>query len=208
MTGKEPQTPAEGEHAYPRRGCGQPRPVRSGAGRVSPGGSDLFVADSEAGLRRMEGCLLSPARRQLVVGIAPGLHADTAADVREILGLEGQLYLISEESLLDQQRLPVPLALGQLSVRIWWPWLTEESDPRDHPLVRPFPGQSFETVFGDQLDLSRPVVRREISRLEGLARFNEHLLEKAIRELERRPIVSAGTHGRHAPAQPASRQGS
>jgi hypothetical protein len=95
------------------------------------------MVDREEALGRMEGYLLSPVRQQLVVGLVPRLPVDTPAGVREILGLEGQLYVVVEESPLDRQCLPASLALHLLSVRIWWPRLTGESD---HPLVRPFPG--------------------------------------------------------------------
>jgi hypothetical protein len=143
----------------------------------------------------MEGYLLSRGRDHPAVALAPAVDRATptlAPDgVRAIVGAGPRLYVFAGEELLDLQCLPGELALAWgSSARIWQPGLSSESDPGDHPLVRPLGDESVMDVFAREFDLSRPRVRREIKRIEGIRAFTELQLDKAIRELEDRQILA------------------
>jgi hypothetical protein len=148
---------------------------------------DLILVSSESELREMESYLLSRDRDQPVVALAPAVApgAPTLApdDARAIIG-SARLYALADDDLLDLQGLPGDLALTRgCSARIWQPGLTADSDPDDHPVVRPLGTESPPEVLALQFDLSRPRVRKEIKRIEGIRAFTERQLDKAIEQM-------------------------
>jgi hypothetical protein len=150
---------------------------------------DLILLRSETELREMEGYLLSLDRDQPVVAIgpaiAPGSPTLAPDDARSTLGSAPRLYVLADDDLLDLRGLPSELALTRgCSARIWQPGLTTDSDPDDHPLVRPLGTENVLEVLALQFDLSRPRVRREIKRIEGIRVFTELQLDNAIEQMD------------------------
>lgn len=154
------------------------------------------IIESETNLRCMERYLLSGEREQAVVALAPvvtpAMRRLTTTEARAAVGVGPRLYLLAEERLLDLQQLPDALALAWGScARIWQPGLSSESDPDDHPLVRPLEGENPQEVLARQFDLSRPFVRKEIKHIEGIRAYYEEQLDNAITQLRRRgPTVT------------------
>lgn len=151
---------------------------------------DPIVVRTSSQLASLEAYLLSSDRDQLAVALMP-IESNwlEPSDVRAIVGPAPRIYLVRGQFLLRLQRIPGALALQSGSARIWWPGLTSDSDPADHPIVLPLAGESQQAVldeFTGALDLSRPTVRKEIKRLQGALSFHESQLDKAIQELTRR----------------------
>jgi hypothetical protein len=164
--------------------------------------ADPIIISSESQLRDMERHLLTRERDQPAVALAPAVAEGpptlAPGDARAIIGVGATLYVIAEDDLLDLQDLPSPLALARgFSARIWQPELTSDSDPDDHPLVRALGTESTLEVLALKFDLSRPRVRKEIKRIEGIRAFTERQLDKAIEQMNRkRPPASLTRAGR------------
>lgn len=180
--------------------------------------ADAIVIRSTRALRGMGAYLLGAKRRHPVVALAertlgkPVLQPDA---VRAVVGPMARIYLIpygGQLCALDQV-LGRSLALRAGSARIWWPGLAADSDPDDHPIFLPLFDESKADVFNEfarVFDLSRPVVRHEISLIEGAWRQAEDELAQARRRSQaraayRRNVARSyrGSYGtRHSGATP------
>ncbi|HTD09540.1 MAG TPA: hypothetical protein VK680_11670 [Solirubrobacteraceae bacterium] len=139
----------------------------------------------------MASYLLSGDRDQPAIALTSGSTGQLVlapGKVREIVG-GGRIYLVrGEDLLLHLEGLLGPnLALPTGAARIWWPELTLDDDPLEHPAVLQLedePEADTFTEFARCFELSRPVVRREITQIEDARRLLEIELESAVRELE------------------------
>jgi hypothetical protein len=121
-------------------------------------------------------------RTQPAIGLVCQRHTDELAlalrSIRQVVGPRVRIYQISCDALVDrlQRTLGLALAVGYGGARIWWPGLTVNSDPVDHPEVAlpqtATPQATFAEEFARQFDLSRPRVRaalRHVKQSLGLA---------------------------------------
>lgn len=121
-------------------------------------------------------------------------------EVRAIVG-SARIYVVAESGALERLQgvLGRDLALPAGAARIWWPELTAESNPMEHPLVLELedePDGNMLAEFVRCFELSRPTVRREIRLIEGvlgseleetreqLRRVSERLREAEIKGAE------------------------
>jgi hypothetical protein len=110
--------------------------------------------------------------------------------VRSVAGPEPRIYIVRHDPLLDQLTdiLGPGLALTRGALRVYWPGLSTESDPRDHPLVEQVESEyasSLMDEFALRFDLSRPRVRGEIKTLEDMRGLTERELERSKDQLTR-----------------------
>jgi hypothetical protein len=157
-----------------------------------------LVVRSEPDLQRMGAYLLWEEREHPVVALAPGSAEQLVLspdDVRAVVGPLPRIYLIAgEEPLRALERLlGRSLALPAGTARIWWPGLTLGSDPNWHPIVLQLFDECHPDLYGEfarAFDLSRPVVRHEISLIDDLRRKAEDELVLARGESQRRAAPS------------------
>ncbi len=135
--------------------------------------------------------LLSGDRVQPVVGITSMVDSDelvlAPASVRATVGPFPRIYLVTGEGTLRGVSVGLgrELALLPGAARVWWPGLTERSDPADHPLVGRIDDEDDSAMLADfsrQFDLSRPAVRREIREIEDLRALLERDLAQERRQ--------------------------
>jgi hypothetical protein len=133
-----------------------------------------LVRDSQ-GIAKLAARLFGGRHAPCVVLTQPSERAESVLPLREvraIAGADALIYLISDELLPEFRRTVGPrLALASGMARIFWPELTLQSDPFDHPLVTILDVELTESAlaeFAAQFDLSRPHIRREINMLEAL----------------------------------------
>jgi hypothetical protein len=115
--------------------------------------------------------VLAPEKVRAIVGAAR-IYLVTGTDV--LLHLEGLLG--------------TSLALPVGAARVWWPGLTLDSDPLEHPAVLQLEDEPEADLLAELarcFELSRPVVRREIKLIEDGRALLESELEQA-REQQRR----------------------
>jgi hypothetical protein len=125
-------------------------------------------------------------RSQPVIALASIAPAGVAVlppqGVRAVIGAGPRIYVIAQDMLLPglAEKLGSALTLTAGAARIWWPCLTRDSDPRDHPLVSPSAvkraGGLLEK-FAWRFDLTRPRVREAIRGLEDARAVVERQLE-------------------------------
>ncbi len=93
------------------------------------------------------------------------------------------------------------LAVGGGSARIWWPGVTPESDPADHPLV-PYVADEEPTArlerFVKTYELSRPTVRRYLRPIQRNLRRAE---QEAAQHLRQRDAARADAKAAAASAE-------
>ncbi len=152
------------------------------------GDGGLVVVCGDRGLGGMEAYLLSGERCDPVVALtrSPGTDEPVLgyAQVRALVGAGPRIYLIQDEHSLRHLRgvLGRRLALAAGGARIWWPGLSVDSDPGDHPLVSYLNSESEREMleeFERQFRLSHPVVRGELKLVEELRALAEHELAQA-----------------------------
>ncbi len=104
--------------------------------------AELVKVTNEEDIEQLAALVLEPTREQPVVCLTsrPG-EADPALDpceVREVVGDAQPIWLVPTGPLTREleRRLPPKLHVFGGAARIWWPGVTEQSDPRDHPLVQ------------------------------------------------------------------------
>jgi hypothetical protein len=157
-------------------------------------GEDLIVVDSDIELQRLSTHLLSAERTRAVVALTRYEDSDEPLlshdQVRSVVGERIAVYFIRDEQLLPglQAALTRKLALMPGAARIWWPELSQRSDPYDHPLVLSLEGEPRGELLAElarQFDLSRPHVRRELKLSEDARALAEHQLAQAL-ERDRR----------------------
>lgn len=158
--------------------------------RGQDGVTDMLVVRDEHDLRKLAECLLRSDRINPVVGMTDrdgsGAPLLPCAQVRGIVGADAQLYLISSETLLRRLRNEIgsQFALPKPGVRVWWPGLSNASDPADHPCTIAVDGESGQALlkeFSRRFDLTRPRVRREIKLIEDIRALAERQLDEANR---------------------------
>ncbi len=138
--------------------------------------SEVDVVDVRS--RREIGSLVAHLlgeRSQPVVALASIAPAGVAVlpprDVRAVIGADPRIYVIAQDELLPElaENLGSALTLTAGAARIWWPRLTRDSDPQDHPLVSPIAVERAGGLleeFACRFDLTRPPVREAIRGLE------------------------------------------
>jgi hypothetical protein len=149
-----------------------------------------MVSDDED-LQAMGSYLCSGDRDEPVVALTSGSTGQLvlAPDkVRTIVG-GARIYLVTaKHMLLHLEGLLGPnLALPAGAARIWWPELTFDSDPLEHPAVLRLEDESeaeMLTEFARCFELTRPVVRRAIKLIENTRAVLELELAQA-REQQR-----------------------
>jgi hypothetical protein len=180
----------------PRGACPEPGTGSSAvmSERTTPAdgeGVGPIAVRSRPGLRSLGAYLLSGEREHPAVAIARSLEADEPVlapdDVRVIVGAGPRIYYLpGEEMLLGLHGvLGSALALPAGGVRVWWPGLSVDSDPGEHPSVLALDGEPQASVlaqFAREFDLSRPRVRQEIRVIEDLRRLAERELSLAREE--------------------------
>jgi hypothetical protein len=163
-------------------------PADDSARSVNGEDVEAIVVGEEPGLRSMQAYLLAGDRQQPVVALTRSLDTGepvlAPGDVRALVGAGPRIYYVPEEDLLDrlQERLGRALALPAGAVRVWWPGLSTGSDPGEHPLVLELDGEPESSLLAElarELELSRPLVRREIKLIEQTRRLAEDELAKA-----------------------------
>jgi len=150
------------------------------------------VVHSNPDARSLETHILGD-REHAVVALAPALTGEESVfapkAIREIVGPHTRIYLIRGDLVLRrlQGALGRKLAPVRGAARIWWPDLSVDSDPDDHPLVQRIQDDSELIAlqeFARCFDLSRPFVRHEIKRIEREreeAMARERDMEKQLR---------------------------
>ena len=155
---------------------------------MSAAGGGVLVVRSQQALREMEAYLLSGDRSQPVVGLSrlAELNEPVLAPegVRALAGAGPRIYYLPGTYLLRRLEgvLGRRLALPAAGVRTWWPGLTTRSDPGAHPFVLALDSESqtdMLTEFARQFHLSRPLVREEITLIEGARALAEYELSQA-----------------------------
>jgi hypothetical protein len=158
------------------------------AGAVGAGDGEVIVVRSQQALREMEAYLLSGDRSQPVVGLTrlAELNEPVLAPggVRAVVGAGPRIYYLPGEYLLRRLEgvLGRGLALPAAGVRVWWPGLCTRSAPGDHPYVLALDSESQSDMlaeFARELDLSRPLVREEITVIEAARVLAEYELSQA-----------------------------
>jgi hypothetical protein len=146
----------------------------------------VFEVGTKHELRSLLGYILGE-RSQPVIALALMEGAEMTVlpprGVRAIVGPDPRIYVIRRDALLGQlaKALGRGLAVTVGAARIWWPGVTRTSDPFDHPLVVQVESEhagSLLEEFARQFDLSRPLVREEIKRLDGMRGLLELELER------------------------------
>jgi hypothetical protein len=98
--------------------------------------------------------------------------------VRLILGDTARIYLLEDEHGLAylRTRLGGPLALARGMTRIYWPNLSVQSDPLDHPVIPTLADEPVESTLGElarQFNLSRPNDHRSVLQAQIATREKE-----------------------------------
>ena len=162
--------------------------------RTTPAGGEgvgLIAVRGRAELQSLGAYLLAGEREHPVVAITRSLEVDEPVlapdEVRMIVGAGPPVYYVNGEEMLVglQGMLGSALALPAGGVRVWWPGLSVDSDPGDHPAVLALDGEPAASVlaqFAREFDLSRPRVRQEIRMIEDLRRLAERELSLAREE--------------------------
>jgi hypothetical protein len=155
------------------------------------GAGPITVSDDQE-LQAMGSHLLSGDRDQAAIALTSGSTGSLvlAPDkVRAIVG-SARIYLVSaSDVLLHLEALVGPsLALPAGAARIWWPELTVESNPLEHPVVLQLedePEADMLVEFARCFELTRPVVRREIKVIEDARGLLELELKQAHEQQQR-----------------------
>jgi hypothetical protein len=164
------------------------RPTRASAGTGSAFDAGLVIVRSQQALTGMEAALRSDRRVHPVVGLASLEELDepvlAAQRVREIVGAGPRIYYVPGAYLLRCLRgmLGAGLALPAGGARVWWPGISRRWDPAAHPLVLALDSESqadMSAEFARLFDLSRPLVRGEITLIEDARRLAEVELARA-----------------------------
>jgi len=140
----------------------------------------------------MGGYLLSGDRKQPAIALTSGSTGRLvlAPDrVRTIVG-GARIYLVTGKDVLLHLEglLGANLALPVRAARIWWPELTFDSDPLEHPVIFQLEDESESDMLAEFVrcfELTRPAVRREIQLIEDTRVLLESELAQA-REQQRR----------------------
>jgi hypothetical protein len=163
-------------------------PAGERTGSLSAEDVDPIVVRSKPGLRSMQAYLLSGDRTHPAVALTQSLSTGAPvlapSDIRALVGPDPRIYYIPAERLLDrlEQGLGRALALPPGAVRVWWPGLSADSDPCEHPLLLELDGEPESVLLAElarEFELSRPLVRREIKLIEQTRRLAEDELAKA-----------------------------
>jgi hypothetical protein len=164
------------------------------------GGTEMIAVRDEHDLRKLVEDLLRADRIDPVVGMTDrgsgGAPLLPYAQVRGIVGDDARIYLISSQPLRDlRNAIGSPFALSRPAARVWWPGLSNASDPADHPSTIAVDGESEQTLleeFCRGFDLTRPRVRREIKLIEDIRALAEHQLDEANRRV---PLTQRSAFG-------------
>jgi hypothetical protein len=151
-----------------------------------------IVVARDQDLQAMANYLFAGDRDQPAVALTSGTTGQPvlAPDrVRSLVGGDTRIYVVTgTDALLDLEGLlGSNLALPVAAARIWWPALTFESDPLEHPVVLQLEDEPEAAMLEELVrcfQLSRPLVRREISLIEDARALLEHELAQA-REQQR-----------------------
>lgn len=132
--------------------------------RVSDKDAVVRLAAILLGQRELPCVLLTQSR----AGGEPSLPPER---VRALLGDAARIYLVEGHQLLAylRTRLGKQLALARGMTRIYWPNLSVQSDPYDHPIIPTLADEPIENTleeFARQFDLSRPYVRQHLKLIE------------------------------------------
>ncbi len=140
----------------------------------------------------MASYLLSGDRDQPAIALTSASTGQLVLAPDKVLEIVGgaRIYLVTREDLLlhFEGLLGPNLALPAGAIRIWWPELTVESDPLEHPSVLQLEDEPEADTLGEFarcFELSRPTVRRAITLIEDARRLVECELEEE-REQQRR----------------------
>jgi hypothetical protein len=161
---------------------------RVGHGAIAP---DPVVVRSEAEIEQLEELLFGARSMPAVVltqsqeTLQPVLPPQ---EVRAIVGPAAAIFYIPGERLLRRlaEALGRPLAVYRGAARVFWPELSSDSDPGDHPLIMILDGELEREAlqeFARQFDLSRPNVRREVRMIEDARSFLQEVVDVASDEL-------------------------
>ncbi len=153
--------------------------------------ADLGVVRSEAEIEQLEELLYGARNTPVVVltqseeTLQPVLPPQ---EVRAIVGPGAALFYVPGERLLRRlaEVLGRPLAVYRGAARVFWPELSSDSDPGDHPLIMIIDGELEREAlreFARQFDLSRPNVRREVRMIEDARSFLQEVVDVASDEL-------------------------
>lgn len=145
----------------------------------------FIVVRTPKALRQLTSELRDPARTRPVIGLAPD---PTSAQpvvapnpLRALLDPRVRVFYLESHRMRArlEQRLGPRLALAD-GIRIWWPGVTPDSDPRDHPrvIVQASEAATLQ-AFAVAFDESRPTLRSLRAQLNSTARQ----LTQARREL-------------------------
>jgi hypothetical protein len=171
------------------------QPARAfGAEQSDP---DYVVVRTTRDVQRLSADILGERDRPIVGlthgedGLEPVL---AASEVRALVGLGIRIYLVPDDELLAEfkQEVGPRLTLERAAVRVWWPGASVRCDPSDHPLVLALAGERSSDLLRElsqQLDLSRPYVREQITLLDDTRAFLEHELARMVarnREIHQR----------------------
>ena len=114
------------------------------------------------------------------------------AELRAVVGPDALIYVISNGLLSDLgATVGRSLMVHQGSTRIFWPGLTLDSPPFEHPLVPVLEDEPLESAlaeFSRQFDLSRPHISREIRQLDtirGTVEQQNAQLKQAVAQKDR-----------------------
>lgn len=168
-----------------------------------PPTADVVIVRSLKNVRQLTTELRDPERSQPVIGLDAN---DTGTGpvvslwrLGELLDPRARIYFIETPAMRSrlEQRLGHGLAPIK-GIRIWWPGLTADSDPQDHPLVTAGPDEEATLkAFTLALDRSRPTLHSVYAQLNATARQlteTEQRLRSTQQELTqaRRATAAAG----------------
>jgi hypothetical protein len=138
--------------------------------------TDVVIVRSPKNVRQLTTELRDPQRSQPVIGLDANA-AGTAPVVSprrlgELLDPRARIYFIETPAMRSrlEQRLGRDLVPIN-GIRIWWPGLTPEGNPGDHPLVTAGPSEEATlNAFMLALDRSRPTLHSLYAQLNATAR--------------------------------------
>jgi riboflavin biosynthesis pyrimidine reductase len=171
-----------------------PLTAEQGLGAQPAVAEHLLVVDDHTQLDRLSAHLLSADRAHPVIALARCEDSDEPVlwhdQVRAVVGAGVAVYFIPDELLLDRLKDALTRKLGLMpgAARIWWPELSQRSDPHDHPLVLSLEGERRSELLAElarQFDLSRPHIRRELKLSEDARAFAEHQLSQVLQRDQR-----------------------
>jgi len=161
--------------------------------RLMPSDPHYIVVQGERDIERLHRDILGD-RDYAIVGLTerpdsvePVLRC---SDVRSVVEDDVRVYLVAEESLLDDLAVVVGrrLRLDRGCARVWWPGASVKDDPSDHPIVVALEGEDYRDTLAEfalEFDLSRPAVRERVSLIEDARAFLEHEIARLEQESRR-----------------------